>query len=568
MSEDDLADVWARSLADLAEMQIEPHQRAWLQLTRPLGLVENTALIAAPNDFVKEQLETRLRVLITNALSRELARNIQLAVTVDPAATADAGHPAGRFADTDDDATGPIALDPSGLAGNRPLPGTPGTGNGYGIPVQPGPDRPAASSPTGAIPFPSMTGERPAATPASVARDAAVPALRPADAAGAANGADGHDSPRLPGPASLPSLHQPSASHMLSPQVPRPGQARLNPKYTFDTFVIGSSNRFAHAAAVAVAEAPAKAYNPLFVYGDSGLGKTHLLHAIGHYAQSLYQGLKVRYVSSEEFTNDFINMIRDGKQDGFRRRYRDVDVLLVDDIQFLENKEGTQEEFFHTFNTLHNASKQIVISSDRAPKRLVTLEDRLRSRFEWGLQTDVQPPELETRIAILRKKAVQDRLNAPPEALEYIASRISTNIRELEGALIRVTAFASLNRQSVDLQLAEFVLKDLIPETHGPDITAATIMGQTAAYFGLSIEDLCGTSRSRVLVTARQIGMYLCRELTEMSLPKIGQVFGGRDHTTVMHAERKIRSLMAERRAIYNQVTELTNRIKQQALSG
>jgi len=348
--------------------------------------------------------------------------------------------------------------------------------------------------------------------------------------------------------------------------VARPTLTRLNPKYTFETFVIGSSNRFAHAAAVAVAEAPAKAYNPLFIYGDSGLGKTHLLHAIGHYTQSLYQGVRVRYVSSEEFTNDFINMIRDGKQDGFRRRYRDVEVLLVDDIQFLENKEGTQEEFFHTFNTLHNATKQIVISSDRAPKRLVTLEDRLRSRFEWGLLTDIQPPELETRIAILRKKAVQDRLNAPPEALEYIASRISTNIRELEGALIRVSAFASLNRQQVDLQLAEFVLKDLIPEAQGPEITAATIMGQTASYFGLSIDDLCGTSRSRVLVTARQIAMYLCRELTDLSLPKIGQHFGGRDHTTVMHADRKIRSLMAERRSIYNQVTELTNRIKQQAL--
>ena len=274
-------------------------------------------------------------------------------------------------------------------------------------------------------------------------------------------------------------------------------------------------------------------------------------------------------MSSEEFTNDFINMIRDGKQDGFRRRYRDVDVLLVDDIQFLENKEGTQEEFFHTFNTLHNASKQIVISSDRAPKRLVTLEDRLRSRFEWGLLTDVQPPELETRIAILRSKAIQEGLNAPPEVLEYIASRISTNIRELEGALIRVTAFASLNRQSVDLQLAEIVLKDLIPEAgSGPQITAATIMGQTASYFGLSIEDLCGTCRSRVLVTARHIAMYLCRELTDMSLPKIGQQFGGRDHTTVINADRKIRSLMAERRSIYTQVTELTNRIKQQARTG
>jgi chromosomal replication initiator protein len=348
---------------------------------------------------------------------------------------------------------------------------------------------------------------------------------------------------------------------------PRPvlGGTRLNPKYIFETFVIGSSNRFAHAAAVAVAEAPAKAYNPLFIYGDSGLGKTHLLHAIGHYAQTLYPGLKVRYVSSEEFTNDFINMIRDGKQDGFRRRYRDVDVLLVDDIQFLENKEGTQEEFFHTFNTLHNASKQIVISSDRAPKRLVTLEDRLRSRFEWGLLTDVQPPELETRIAILRRKAIQEGLNAPPEVLEYIASRISTNIRELEGALIRVTAFASLNRQSVDLQLAEIVLKDLIPEAQGPQITAATIMGQTASYFGLSIEDLCGTSRSRLLVTARHIAMYLCRELTDLSLPKIGQQFGGRDHTTVINADRKIRKLMAERQSVFTQVTELTTRIKQQA---
>jgi len=340
---------------------------------------------------------------------------------------------------------------------------------------------------------------------------------------------------------------------------------RLNPRYLFETFVIGSSNRFAHAAAVAVAEAPAKAYNPLFIYGDSGLGKTHLLHAIGHYGMSLYQGVRVRYVSSEEFTNDFINSIRDGRAEGFRRRYRDVDILLVDDIQFLENKEQTQEEFFHTFNTLHNANKQIVISSDRPPQQLVTLEDRLRNRFHWGLITDVQPPELETRIAILRKKAAQERLNAPPEVLEFIASKISTNIRELEGALIRVTAFASLNRQGVDLALAEIVLKDLIPDNTQPEITAATIMAQTAAYFGQSMEELCGSSRSRVLVNARQIAMYLCRELTDLSLPKIGQQFGGRDHTTVMHADKKIRQLMAERRSVYNQVTELTNRIKSQA---
>jgi chromosomal replication initiator protein len=512
MSETDLAEVWARALDDLNGMQIEAHQRAWLKLTRPLGLVENTALIATPNEFVKEQLETRLRTLITHALSRELGRSIQLAVTVDP--STDIGGPADSPHDNGADPGRPAHQGQS--AQSRPL-------------MPPPPGQPSLDSPGS-----DRHG------------------LAEANGDGMANG---QAKPPRPGGGG-------------GQQVPRPAAARLNPKYTFETFVIGSSNRFAHAAAVAVAEAPAKAYNPLFIYGDSGLGKTHLLHAIGHYAQSFYQGVKVRYVSSEEFTNDFINMIRDGKQDGFRRRYRDVDVLLVDDIQFLENKEGTQEEFFHTFNTLHNASKQIVISSDRAPKRLVTLEDRLRSRFEWGLLTDVQPPELETRIAILRKKAVQEGLNAPPEVLEYIASRISTNIRELEGALIRVTAFASLNRQSVDLQLAEIVLKDLIPESQGPQITATTIMGQTASYFGLSIEDLCGTSRSRVLATARQIAMYLCRELTDLSLPKIGQQFGGRDHTTVMYADRKIRSLMAERRSIYNQVTELTNRIKQQARSG
>ena len=610
MSEPDLAEIWARSLNDLADMQIEPYQRAWLQLTRPLGLVENTALIATPNEFAKDQLENRLRALITNALSRELGRNIQLAVIIDPAVTSALPAP-------DDSQPGPDPLGirmPFGAVTDRSpgirsalshLDGEDGTGGrdtalhdgadgasphhgrsdhggqqaGFGmnhgpLPLQPGPAG-----------LPHLPGQRPTHDADGADRADGSRGIGRGIGSGLGshrqdqdeNGHRGDGRGGLSSSAGLPGHGLQGSSGLSGSGLPggnglpgngaaRPTQTRLNPKYTFETFVIGSSNRFAHAAAVAVAEAPAKAYNPLFIYGDSGLGKTHLLHAIGHYAQSLYQGVRVRYVSSEEFTNDFINMIRDGKQDGFRRRYRDVDVLLVDDIQFLENKEGTQEEFFHTFNTLHNATKQIVISSDRAPKRLVTLEDRLRSRFEWGLLTDIQPPELETRIAILRKKAVQDRLNAPPEALEYIASRISTNIRELEGALIRVSAFASLNRQSVDLQLAEFVLKDLIPEAQGPEITAATIMGQTASYFGLSIDDLCGTSRSRVLVTARQIAMYLCRELTDLSLPKIGQHFGGRDHTTVMHADRKIRSLMAERRSIYNQVTELTNRIKQQAL--
>jgi chromosomal replication initiator protein len=341
--------------------------------------------------------------------------------------------------------------------------------------------------------------------------------------------------------------------------------ARLNPKYTFETFVIGSSNRFAHAAAVAVAESPGKSYNPLTIYGDSGLGKTHLLHALGHYVRSYFDRVRVRYVSTEELTNDFINAISQNKGVEFRRRYRDIDVLLIDDIQFLEGKEQTQEEFFHTFNTLHNAQKQIVMTSDRPPKLLENLEPRLRSRFGWGLITDVQPPDLETRIAILRKKAGQERLVAGPEVLEFIASRIQTNIRELEGALIRVTAFASLNRQPVDLALAEQVLKDLIPDGAEAQITTSMIMAQTASYFDVTIDDLCGQSRTHTLVGARQIAMYLCRELTDLSLPKIGAQFGGRDHTTVMHAERKIKTLMGERRSVFNQVTELTARIRQQA---
>jgi chromosomal replication initiator protein len=462
VKEIELTTLWERVIEEVAVDA--PQHRAFLQLTKPLGLLHNndqtTLLVAAPNLFAKDVLESRLRTVVCDVLTRELGDKASIAVTVDE--TLESAEP--QAPEVDIEFVAPKI----------------GTG-------------------------------------------------------------------REEAPSKIAEVSQ------------------LNSRYIFETFVIGASNRFAHAAAVAVAEAPAKAYNPLFIYGESGLGKTHLLHAIGAYAKELYGSVRVRYVSSEEFTNDFINSIRDDKATAFQRRYRDLDVLLVDDIQFLENKERTQEEFFHTFNTLYNANKQIVISSDRPPKQLTTLEDRLRSRFEWGLITDIQPPELETRIAILRKKAAQDKLNAPDDVLEYIASKISTNIRELEGALIRVTAFASLNRQSVDLSLAEIVLKDLIPNENNPEITGATIMAQTAAYFSLTIDDLCGTSRSRVLVNARQIAMYLCRELTELSLPKIGQTFGGRDHTTVMHADRKIRQLMAERRSIYNQVNELTTRIKQQA---
>jgi len=333
---------------------------------------------------------------------------------------------------------------------------------------------------------------------------------------------------------------------------------RLNPKYTFDNFVIGQSNRFAHAAAVAVAEAPAKAYNPLFIYGDSGLGKTHLLHAIGDYALSLYAGIRVRYVSSEEFTNDFINSIANNRGSAFQARYREVDILLIDDIQFLQGRAETQEAFFHTFNTLHDHDKQVVITSDVPPRQLTGFEDRMRSRFEWGLITDVQAPDLETRIAILRKKAQNERLQVPDEVLEYIATVVSSNIRELEGALIRVSAFASLNRSTLDMSLAQTVLRDIVDQDDANVVSPTDIINATAHYFKLSVDDLYGSSRSQAVATARQIAMYLCRERTSLSLPKIGQLFGNRDHTTVMYAYKKISDLMKERRSIYNQVTEIT----------
>ncbi|KNB49129.1 chromosomal replication initiator protein DnaA [Streptomyces caatingaensis] len=593
----DLAAVWPRVLEQLlGEGRVESKDEHWIKRCQPLALVADTALLAVPNEFAKGVLEGRLAPVVSEALSRECGRPIRIAITVDNSAGEPAaperpapderphGGPAREAYDGYDDRGG-YGRPPAGddLPSVRPAypdyqqPRTdPGAWPRHAAP--PPADRgdygwqqprlgfgeaerdPYASpqhSPGGyEPPQRDNGGYRPSAPERPYEQQRELPDAR--------GGQDGRGVPGTGGGPGGGPVGGPVGGKSSSGSGPAEPTARLNPKYLFDTFVIGASNRFAHAAAVAVAEAPAKAYNPLFIYGESGLGKTHLLHAIGHYARSLYPGTRVRYVSSEEFTNEFINSIRDGKADAFRKRYRDMDILLVDDIQFLASKESTQEEFFHTFNTLHNANKQIVLSSDRPPKQLVTLEDRLRNRFEWGLITDVQPPELETRIAILRKKAVQEQLNAPPEVLEFIASRISRNIRELEGALIRVTAFASLNRQPVDLGLTEIVLKDLIPggEDASPEITAPAIMAATADYFGHTVEDLCGASRSRVLVTARQIAMYLCRELTDLSLPKIGAQFGGRDHTTVMHADRKIRALMAERRSIYNQVTELTNRIK------
>jgi chromosomal replication initiator protein len=534
-SENRLTPVWRAVVTDL-EPSLTQQQRAWLSLTQPVGLLGSTALLAAPNNFAKEAIERSLREAITKALSDRLSQQINLAVTVSedgamPPAS-DRRPPPDRFVNN-----GGYGV--SGGYNGGGLNGSGGLNTGAGLNGSAGQNRDEASIQPRSPHFGPMSG----------AAD-----FRDSD--------DIDESDEEADALATVTEIWPTYSGRRDAAPPNPSQTRLNEKYTFETFVIGASNRFAHAAAVAVAEAPAVAYNPLFVWGESGLGKTHLLHGIGHYAQRLFPGMRVRYVSSEEFTNDFINSLRDDRKVAFQRRYRDVDVLLVDDIQFLEGKEGTQEEFFHTFNTLYNANKQIVISSDRPPKRLETLEDRMRTRFEWGLTTDIQPPELETRIAILRKKAALDRMKAPDDVLEFIASRIERNIRELEGALIRVTAFASLNKQTVDLALAQIVLRDLIRDPVANDIDAATIMAVTAEYFAVSLDELCGPVKTKQIASARQIAMYLCRELTDLTLPKIGQTFGGRDHTTVMHAAKKIRLELAERRQTYDHVQELTARIR------
>ncbi|GAA2578700.1 chromosomal replication initiator protein DnaA [Winogradskya consettensis] len=599
----DLGGVWAAATDELADEIASAQQRAYLRLTRLRAIVEDTALLSVPDTYTRDVIESRLRLAITEALSRRLGRPIQVAVTVRPPEDGSGRpgtvygtpppepptQPPAHYADPQPPAypdryPQPSAYDAQayddGPTGSAQVPfahGVPQARDGqealFAAPLPMGQpeqtkntlaeEKPKADPPRQVPHYQDsqndavghrMAGEQ------SQLRDN----QRRSDDRMGMQGQDRRDDTLQMrhggdnGPGRSPLGNQQGGQ--------RPGGNdgnRLNPKYMFETFVIGSSNRFAHAAAVAVAESPAKAYNPLFIYGSSGLGKTHLLHAIGHYATTLGHARSVRYVSTEEFTNDFINSLRDDKTQAFQRRYRDVDILLIDDIQFLENRERTQEEFFHTFNTLHNANKQIVISSDRSPRQLATLEDRMRTRFEWGLLADIQPPDLETRIAILQKKAAQERMYAPDDVLEFIASRVSSSIRELEGALIRVTAFASLTRSTVQLSLAEEVLRDFMPDGGGPEITADQIMVSTADYFGVSLEDLRGHSRSRVLVNARQVAMYLCRELTDLSLPRIGQAFGGRDHTTVMHADRKIRQHMAERRSLYNQIAELTNRIKQ-----
>ena len=557
-----LSEQWAECVRFMNENpRVTGRSRGNIALCEPRGLMGSTLLVAVPSEVTREFLQHRpMSEILDDTVHRVFGADTLVAFVVDPElemqpspsrppadtrrAGADRTHRApadGGRADTESSSTqqrGPSAPSLTEIEAER----APGS---FLTPQE------QAADPESR--FSTRPGTEPSVAPPG--RDAEFGGLPPRRE-------------QTPVPAPREVLTTGSGSDTSPADSEWDSSARLNPKYVFDSFVIGQSNRFAHAAAFAVAETPAKAYNPLFIYGDSGLGKTHLLHAIGHYAKRLYPKMRVRYVNSEEFTNDFINSIRDDEGSSFKGIYRNVDLLLIDDIQFLAGKEHTQEEFFHTFNALHNHEKQIVITSDMPPKQLTGFAERMRSRFEWGLITDVQPPELETRIAILRKKAISEGMDAPDDVMEYIASHISTNIRELEGALIRVTAFASLNKQPVDLPLAELVLKDLITDDGGQEITAASILGQTAAFFNITLDELKSKSRTRTLVTARQIAMYLLRELTDMSLPKIGQELGGRDHTTVMHADRKIRTLMAERRQIFDQVTELTNRIKQQSREG
>jgi len=484
--------------------------------------VDGTLVLVVGSAFAKDIVE-QARGPISAAVTQVWGRPMPIEVTVDTSS------------EVSRTPMPPVTPEPVNLTTASPSPSLSGASP---VPAPPGAASAAAPAYGEQIGDPSTYPASSAPSPAPRSQASAASAPSPTSGSlPAMSGLSSAYSPGAIGPQSPTGLLTPTAANDVS---------QLNPRYTFDTYVTGSSNRFAHATALAVAEAPARAYNPLFIYGGSGLGKTHLLHAIGHYSQTLNPGIRVKYVNSEVFVSDFIACVRDGNQDdgrmeGFKRRYREVDILLVDDIQFLQGKESTLEEFFHTFNSLHSSGKQVVLTSDQPPKALGGLDERLRSRFEWGLLADVQPPDLETRIAILSRKGTAEGLDLPFDVLEYIASRITTNIRELEGALIRVTAFASLNKQPVDQTLAEMVLKDIISDPEGQEITTSLIMAQTADYFGITIDDLCSANRSRTI--------------------------GGRDHTTVMSADKKIRTLMAERRSTFNQVTELTSRIKQAAQS-
>lgn len=536
---------WEQVISILqANPEVSQRLRGFVSLAQPQAFVGTVLLIAVPSELTRNIFQSQLKAPFQQALTTVFGPGVSEAFTIDESLTQTSQTVSPSIPQIEDDSPMPPLHEVEAEL-HTPVP-----------PHQTA-DVPVADAPTASPVDPAIFAERPQSSSPSPTEFSEVNTQHHVDSAVSAQ--------PISSPAETEDISSPAADthSAVSSDSGWDSSARLNPNYTFDTFVIGQSNRFAHAAAFAVSESPAQAYNPLFIYGDSGLGKTHLLHAIGHYAKHLFPSLRVRYVNSEEFTNDFINSIRDDEGSSFKQIYRNVDMLLIDDIQFLAGKEHTQEEFFHTFNALHNHQKQVVITSDLPPKQLTGFAERMRSRFEWGLITDVQPPELETRIAILRKKAQSESLNVPDDVMEYIASHITANIRELEGALIRVTAFASLNKQPVDVALAEVVLKDLITDAGDTEITSGQVLATTASYFDVTLEDLRSKSRTRTLTNARQIAMYLLRELTDMSLPRIGQELGGRDHTTVMHAVRKVGAQMAERRTTFNQVTDLTNKIKQ-----
>ncbi|WP_455122057.1 chromosomal replication initiator protein DnaA [Rothia dentocariosa] len=538
-----LQERWEQVISILqANPEVSQRLRGFVSLAQPQAFVGTVLLIAVPSELTRNIFQSQLKAPFQQALTTVFGPGVSEAFTIDESLAQTSQTVSPSIPQIEDDSPMPPLHEVEAEL-HTPVP-----------PHQTA-DVPVADAPAASPVDPAIFAERPQSSSPSPTEFSEVHTPHHVD------------SPAQPisSPAETEDISSPvTDTHTaVSSDSGWDSSARLNPNYTFDTFVIGQSNRFAHAAAFAVSESPAQAYNPLFIYGDSGLGKTHLLHAIGHYAKHLFPSLRVRYVNSEEFTNDFINSIRDDEGSSFKQIYRNVDMLLIDDIQFLAGKEHTQEEFFHTFNALHNHQKQVVITSDLPPKQLTGFAERMRSRFEWGLITDVQPPELETRIAILRKKAQSESLNVPDDVMEYIASHITANIRELEGALIRVTAFASLNKQPVDVALAEVVLKDLITDAGDTEITSGQVLATTASYFDVTLEDLRSKSRTRTLTNARQIAMYLLRELTDMSLPRIGQELGGRDHTTVMHAVRKVGAQMAERRTTFNQVTDLTNKIKQ-----
>lgn len=560
---DSLQARWAHLLSILAaDPAVTARQRGFVNLAQPQGLMGSSRLIIeVPNKLTRAVFEEQISASFRAALQEAFG----------PSTTA--------LFDVNESM---IPLEPASqevFHGEREVP----------VEHQPAPSVAAASArpeaPVGSRAFEYYTEPHPGTDHYEVPADEQVtrPSLQALEAERAGSPSPQQAAPAAPVAGAPASREYPAPTFVPdAPAVPETQQvhpyedpenaptwdssARLNPNYTFDTFVIGQSNRFAHASAFAVAEQPGIVYNPLFIYGGSGLGKTHLLHAIGHYTKYLYPNLRVRYVNSEEFTNDFINSIRDDEGSSFKQIYRNVDVLLIDDIQFLAGKEATMEEFFHTFNALYNHQKQIVITSDLPPKQLTGFAERMRSRFGSGLNVDVQPPELETRIAILRKKAQNEILPVRDDVMEYIASHVTANIRELEGALIRASAAASMKKppEPITLTEAETYLKDLLSDTGGAEITSALVLATVAKYFDVSIEDMQSKSRTRTLTNARQVAMYLLRELTEMSLPRIGNDLGGRDHTTVMHAVRKVSAQMAERQTIFNQVTELTNLIRQE----